>query len=59
LPAYAEKIDPLVAKLKRNDRISDALRRDQEAVEIDQSRFKIAANDHFERTGIVGSPCPP
>ena len=62
-PAFAEKVDPLVVKLKaETDRTKRrALRAElQKAlVAIDAERFKIHANDHFEaHFGIVGFTMP-
>lgn len=62
-PAYAEKVDPLVAKLKQE---TDGAKRRQLRAEIqktligiDGARFKIAADGHFEsHFGIVGFTMP-
>lgn len=62
-PAFAEKVEPLVAKLKaETDRAKRrALRADiqKELLAIDKERFTIHANDHFEaHFGIVGFTMP-
>jgi outer membrane protein assembly factor BamB len=62
-PAYAERVDPLVARLRQEtDRVKRVrLRAEiQKALEeIDPTRFKIAADGHFEaHFGIVGFTMP-
>ncbi len=62
-PAFAEKIDPLAARLKEE---TDRTKRTRLRAEIkkallaiDPERFQIAANDHFEaHFGIVGFTMP-
>jgi outer membrane protein assembly factor BamB len=62
-PAFAERIDPLVAKLRaetvavKRVRLRSAIQK--ALVDIDAERFRIAANDHFEgHFGIVGFTMP-
>ncbi len=62
-PAYAEKVDPLVAKLKaepeRLKRLALRAEIQKALVGIDPERFRIHANDHFEaHFGIVGFTMP-
>lgn len=62
-PAYAEKIDPLVRKLReetdRGKRTRLRAEIKKALLEIDPERFRIAANDHFEaHFGIVGFTMP-
>jgi outer membrane protein assembly factor BamB len=62
-PAYANRVDPLVAKLRQEKNRSKRLelhREIQKALEqIDPARFQIHANDHFEaHFGIVGFTMP-
>jgi outer membrane protein assembly factor BamB len=62
-PAYASRVEPLVAELNReSDRVGRIQLRakiQQALVEIDEPRFRITANDHFEaHFGIVGFTMP-
>lgn len=62
-PAYALRVDPLVAELKREKdpiaRIKLRQKIEQTLVEIDQSRFKIPFDGHFaSHFGIVGYTMP-
>jgi outer membrane protein assembly factor BamB len=62
-PAYAQRVDPLVAQLRaEKDRVRRVeLRRltQQALVEIDEKRFALHANDHFEaHFAIVGFTMP-
>src|SRR5262249_7005354 len=62
-PAFAERVDPLVARLRRetDQRQRVRLRAEiQKALTaIDPERFKVEANDHFEaHFGIVGFTMP-
>jgi outer membrane protein assembly factor BamB len=62
-PAFAEQVDPLVEKLKKE---TDRSRRLQlrtdikkALIGIDAERFRVAANDHFEaHFGVVGFTMP-
>src|SRR5262249_8093529 len=62
-PAFAERADPLIARLKKE---SDAVKRtrlrakiQKTLLEIDEARFALRANDHFEaHFGIVGFTMP-
>jgi outer membrane protein assembly factor BamB len=62
-PAYAERIDPLVARLKKETdrrqrtRLRAEIQKSLEA--LDPARFKIVADGHFEaHFGIVGFTMP-
>ena len=62
-PAYASSVEPLVADLNREpDRVGRIQLRakiQQTLLEIDEPRFRITANDHFEaHFGIVGFTMP-
>jgi hypothetical protein len=62
-PAYAEKVDPLVAKLRaepdRLKRLALRVAIQKALVGIDPDRFRVRANDHFEaHFGIVGFTMP-
>jgi outer membrane protein assembly factor BamB len=62
-PAYAERVDPLVAKLKdetdRPKRIGLRAEIQKALLDIDESRFRISADGHFEsHFGIVGFTMP-
>ncbi|MBI1904053.1 MAG: PQQ-binding-like beta-propeller repeat protein, partial [Planctomycetia bacterium] len=62
-PAYAERVDPLVAKLKEStsakDRVNLRAEIQKQLVEIDRAKFALAADGHFEaHFGIVGFTMP-
>jgi outer membrane protein assembly factor BamB len=62
-PAFAERVDPLVAKLKeetdRTKRIRLRAEIQKALLEIDAERFRIHADGHFEaHFGIVGFTMP-
>ena len=62
-PAFAERVDPLVAQIKQEtDRVRRVALRaklQQALIEIDSPRFAIHPNDHFEaHFGIVGFTMP-
>lgn len=62
-PAYAQRVDPLIARLKAEpDQVQRVRLRaeiQKTLLEIDNKRFQIHANDHFEaHFGIVGFTMP-
>lgn len=63
LPALADRVDPLVAELKREAdpvaRLKLRQRIQQILIDLDKVEFSLAANDHFEaHFGIVGFTMP-